>query len=125
MPLTPQQEIELEATRLEVEEELGYVRPKSFIPQKPTIRQTLFLDLDSEKEVFYGGAAGGGKSSCLLMAALKYVHVKNYSALLLRRTYADLSKQGALMDRAKEWLSNTGAQWNEQRKTWTFPVVQD
>lgn len=94
---------------------------KSFIPQSPTPRQQLFLDLDDKKEVFYGGAAGGGKSSALLMAALKYVDVPDYSALLLRRTYADLSKQGALMDRAKEWLSSTGASWNEQRKMWTFP----
>lgn len=96
-------------------------KPKPFIPQKPTHRQRLFLDLDDKKEVFYGGAAGGGKSSALLMDALKYVTVPNYSALLLRRTYADLSKQGALMDRAKEWLTGTGAAWNEQRKMWTFP----
>lgn len=94
---------------------------KSFTPQKPTPRQQLFLDLTDKKEVFYGGAAAGGKSSALLMAALEHVDTPNYSALLLRRTYADLSKQGALMDRAKEWLSSTGASWNEQKKTWTFP----
>src|SRR5437868_3713196 len=73
-------------------------------PQSPTDRQALFLSLDGEREVFYGGAAGGGKSSCLLMAALKYVDAPGYSALLLRRTYADLSKPGALMARAHEWL---------------------
>jgi hypothetical protein len=94
---------------------------KSYIPQQPTPRQKLFLDLDDQKEVFYGGAAGGGKSSALLMAALEFINVPNYSALLLRRTYADLSKQGALMDRAKEWLTGSGASWNEQRKMWTFP----
>lgn len=94
---------------------------KDYSTQSPTPRQKLFLDLKEEKEIFYGGAAGGGKSSCLLMAALEYAHVPNYSALLLRRTYADLSKQGALMDRAKEWLSKSGATWNEQKKTWTFP----
>lgn len=98
-----------------------FKKVENYTPQSPTPRQKLFLDLRDEKEVFYGGAAGGGKSSALLMAALEYVHVPNYSALLLRRTYADLSKQGALMDRAKEWLSSTGATWNEQRKMWTFP----
>jgi hypothetical protein len=94
---------------------------KSFTPQQPTDRQSLFLSLETEREVFYGGAAGGGKSSALLMAALKYVDVPNYSALLLRRTYADLSKPGALMDRANEWLKNTSARWNDQKKQWSFP----
>lgn len=92
-----------------------------YTPQAPTDRQKLFLDLKDEREVFYGGAAGGGKSSCLLMAALEYVHVKGYAALLLRRTYQDLSKPGALMDRAHGWLRGTGAKWNEQKKQWTFP----
>lgn len=72
------------------------------------------------REAFYGGAAGGGKSDALLMAALQYVHVPRYSALLLRRTYADLSLPGALMDRADEWLRGK-AHWNDQTKTWTFP----
>ncbi|MEQ1764235.1 MAG: terminase family protein, partial [Pyrinomonadaceae bacterium] len=72
-------------------------------------------------EVFFGGAAGGGKSDALLMAALQYVHVPNYSAILFRRTYANLSKPGALMDRSLTWFSGTDAKWNEQKKTWTFP----
>jgi hypothetical protein len=60
-------------------------------------------------------------SSALLMAALEDVQVKNYSALLLRRTYADLSKPGALLDRAASWLRNSSAKWNEQKKQWLFP----
>jgi hypothetical protein len=90
-------------------------------PQSPTERQQLFLSLNDTREVFYGGAAGGAKSSALLMAALEFVEVSGYSALLLRRTYADLSKPGALMDRANGWLRNTAAKWNEQKKSWTFP----
>lgn len=121
--LPPEKYAEGIAVAVEVERRHGFVRPKppTYIPQKPTPRQRLFLDLNDKKEVFYGGAAGGGKSSALLMAALEFAHIPNYSALLLRRTYADLSKQGALMDRAKEWLTGSGAHWNEQRKMWTFP----
>lgn len=55
------------------------------------------------------------------MAALEHVHVPGYSALLLRRTYADLSLPGAIMDRAKEWLAPTDAKWNDRDKRWTFP----
>lgn len=88
--------------------------------QEPTPTQAAFL-LRPEREALYGGAAGGGKSSALLLAALQYVDVPGYSALILRRTYADLSKPGALMDRAHEWLEGTGATWNQQDKQWTFP----
>jgi predicted phage terminase large subunit-like protein len=73
------------------------------------------------EDAFYGGAAGGGKSDALLMAALQYVDVPNYAALLLRDSYASLSKPGALIERAEQWLSGTDAKWSEQNKTWHFP----
>jgi predicted phage terminase large subunit-like protein len=72
-------------------------------------------------EVLYGGAAGGGKSSALLMAALQFVDVPGYAAILFRRTYSDLALPGALMSRASEWLAGSGARWNDTTKTWTFP----
>jgi predicted phage terminase large subunit-like protein len=72
-------------------------------------------------EVLFGGAAGGGKSDAMLMAALQYVHVPNYSALILRRTYPQLSQEGGLIPRSHEWLAGTDAKWNEQKKAWTFP----
>ena len=55
------------------------------------------------------------------MAALQYVDVPGYSALLLRRTYADLSLPGALMDRANDWLRPTDAKWHDKEKVWQFP----
>jgi len=91
-----------------------------FIPHKPTPKQQAFLLLGC-REALFGGAAGGGKTDCLLMAALQYVDVPGYSALLLRRTYADLSLPGAIMDRAHDWLAPTAAAWSERDKTWTFP----
>jgi hypothetical protein len=89
-------------------------------PHEPHPKQRAFLDLTC-KEAFFGGAAGGGKSDALLMAALQYVHVAGYCALIIRRTYADLSKPGAVLDRSKSWLmKREGAKWSETAKQWTF-----
>jgi predicted phage terminase large subunit-like protein len=55
------------------------------------------------------------------MAALQYVDTPGYAAMIFRRTYADLSLPGAIMDRSKDWLSGTPAKWNDNTKTWTFP----
>ena len=93
-----------------------------YIPQAPTPRQTAFLLLaDGFPEAFYGGAAGGGKSSALLMSALQYADVPGYAALILRRTYRDLALPGALMDRAQEWLGPTDAVWQAADHSWRFP----
>jgi phage terminase large subunit-like protein len=91
-----------------------------YCPHKPWPKQQLFLSLDCE-EAFYGGAAGPGKTDALLMAALQYVHVPGYSALILRRDTQRLALAGAIMDRAKHWLMHSDAKWNEQKKTFTFP----
>lgn len=80
------------------------------------------LDLLDVPEALYGGAAGGGKSSALLMSALRYVDRPGYSALILRKTFADLALPNAIMDRAKQWLyGKDGIIWNEQSKRFTFP----
>lgn len=55
------------------------------------------------------------------MCALQYVDVKGYSAILFRKSYADLTKPGALMDRAKEWLlPHKNVRWDEKDKKFTF-----
>lgn len=90
------------------------------LPQTPTPRQQLFLDLDV-KEAFYGGAAGGAKSSALLMDMVKYRDVSKYSALILRRTFKELNKADAIMDRAHQWFRQTSARWSAENRRYTFP----
>lgn len=91
-----------------------------YIPHVPHPTQQLFL-LQMGREAFYGGAAGGGKSDALLMAALQFVDVPDYSALILRRRYTDLALPGAIMDRAFHWLVGTSAQPINGGKSWKFP----
>ena len=96
-----------------------------YIPHVPTVKQHAALLLDDYPELFYGGAAGGGKSDYLLMAALQYVDVPGYAALIVRRSFAQLSKAGGLLDRAQEWLSGTRARGAETiggtPTRWDFP----
>ncbi|MBA7570270.1 hypothetical protein ES708_12019 [subsurface metagenome] len=91
-----------------------------FIPIVPTHKQLAFLLLLC-REAFYGGAAGPGKSVGLLAAALQYVHIPGYAAILFRQAYTDLSLPNALMPMAQEWLAPTRARWDEKAKTWHFP----
>lgn len=91
-----------------------------YCPHNPTERQAAFLLLDCQ-EAFYGGAAGGGKSDALLMAALQYVDRPGYAALILRRTFKQLGLPGAIMARAKQWLlGRSGVHWNDDEKTFSF-----
>jgi predicted phage terminase large subunit-like protein len=102
---------------------LEYLEPKKppFCPEDASITQKVFLRTNSI-EALFGGAAGGGKSSALLMSALQYVDVPNYSAILFRRTYADLALPGALMDRFKTWIDlHDDIHWNANSYVATFP----
>lgn len=91
-----------------------------YIPHTPHPKQAEFLALTCD-EALYGGAAGCGKSDAILMAALQYVHVKGYNAIIFRRTFSDLMLPDAIMFRALEWLSGTDAMWDTKLYRFTFP----
>lgn len=89
----------------------------------PTIhpKQQVFLSLE-HREVMFGGAASGGKSHSLLLAAMQYVDVPGYSAILFRKSFPDLNQAGALMSRCKQWLTPTEARWSARDMSWYFPT---
>lgn len=95
-----------------------------FCPHIPWPKQRAFLDLDCQ-EAFYGGAAAGGKSDALLMAALQYVDVPGYAALILRRDTRRLTLSGGLIPRSHSWLAGKGPTWNGTDRRWTFPTSGD
>lgn len=61
--------------------------------------QEQFLNSDATV-TFYGGAAGAGKSHCLLGAFLKYCHHPETRGVILRRTTKQISNPGGLFDNA-------------------------
>lgn len=93
-----------------------------YYQNEPTIKQHTALILRNIREIFYGGAAGGGKSEWLLQDALQYVDIPGYSALIIRKSYTDLAMPGALIDRSHKVLGNNPkVKWNGDLKRWLFP----
>ena len=81
--------------------------------------QTEFL-ASSEREVFYGGARGGGKSYAMLVDPLRFCHKQKHRALLIRRTMPELRD---LINHSQQLYPKAypGAKWREQEKEWKFP----
>ena len=81
--------------------------------------QTDFLAA-SEREVLFGGSAGGGKSFSLLADPLRYFSNPAFSGLLLRRTNDELRQ---LVSESQELYTKAypGAKWQEKKSQWTFP----
>ena len=73
-----------------------------------------------EKDVLYGGAAGGGKSFAMLIDPLRYCHFAEHRALILRRSMPELRE---LIDKSRELYPKAfkGAKFKEVEKLWQFP----
>lgn len=85
----------------------------------PQPRQYDFM-VRAEDEALYGGAAGGGKSDALVIEATRQVHIPHYKALILRKTFPQLTE---LIEKSHRYypLAFPKAKYNESKHTWIFP----
>jgi len=79
--------------------------------------QTNYLSR-GEFEVLFGGAAGPGKTECLVMDAGRDTDLKNHKALLLRRTFPQLQE---IIDRCFIWYPMLGGTYRSTEHRWYFP----
>ena len=81
--------------------------------------QTDFL-ASSEREVLYGGAAGGGKSFAMLADPLRGLSNPNFSGLLVRHTTEELRE---LIQKSQELYPKAipGIKWSERKSQWVSP----
>ena len=71
-----------------------------------------------EFEVLYGGAAGPGKTDCLISLATRHLDNPNYKGLILRRTFPRLEE---IIDRCYERYEPMGGEYRSTERRWYFP----
>src|SRR5436190_13173212 len=83
----------------------------------PTPKQAEFLACPA-REVLFGGASGGGKSTALLLCAVSQAANPHHKALVVRRSYPQLRD---LIGASYEIYKPLGAEFNKSERTWVFP----
>lgn len=85
----------------------------------PQPKQRLFMSRP-EHEAFYGGAAGGGKSECLVIEGLRQADIAHYKGLILRRTFPQLKE---LIQKSQLYYPRIfpGCKFNDSKHVWKFP----
>ena len=70
--------------------------------------------------VIGGGAAGAGKTFCLLLDPLRYVNNKKFRTVIFRRTSPQITNAGGLWDESTQLYNYVGAKPNQTALTWVF-----
>jgi hypothetical protein len=120
IPQAQKQEPEIVTVPAEVIAEPFEVQQAQDVVFKPNDGpQTDFL-ASSEREVLYGGAAGGGKSFAMLADPLRGLNDPNFSGLLVRHTTEELRE---LIQKSQELYPKAipNIKWSERKSQWTSP----
>lgn len=92
-----------------------------YCPETPTRAQEEWLQISTSRAVFAGGRASG-KTTALLMAALRDVDDPNYSAILFSNNWLDLAVKGGMIDRFIRWIEpHVDVIWRPLILTAEFP----
>lgn len=72
--------------------------------------------------VFYGGAAGGGKTFAMLLEPLRHISaVSGFGAVIFRRETPQITNEGALWDEAGKLYPYLDGRSRYTQLDWTFP----
>lgn len=86
-------------------------------------QKTQFLAMRAAADIIiFGGAAGGGKSWCLLHLILPYINNSQFKSVIFRRTRPELTQPGGLWPASHEIYYNFGAKPKQSPfLRWEFP----
>jgi hypothetical protein len=90
---------------------------------EPNPKQLLAMRCNAD-QIFYGGSAGGGKSSLALALNVRgaFNWGKDWHAIIFRKTYPQLDE---LVRQGREMFLPLGATYKEQKHTFIFPSGAD
>lgn len=91
---------------------------KTIAPQEGYQMEALSSSADI---VIGGGAAGSGKTFCLLLDPMRDVNISDFGGVIFRRTTPQITAQGGLWDESKKIYPYVNAVSNSTQLSWTFP----
>ena len=99
-------------------------------PDRPELPEDAFFPKWAAQEAFlrsradivvFGGSAGGGKSAAILMEPLRHIDNPDFSAIIFRRTYGQITQLGGLWDQATKFYPALGGVARRGEMMWVFP----